>query len=193
MSGSPYLGYPVEDWKEITEGLVKEHPLRGDKLRTLVTAGWNEVFESRIGSKGLRIGIDISLKGQAMGALLHELIPREFVDAYPKLWRPEDVATDKDLVFIPDDKFSIELKTSSDPNQIRGNKSYVEPPVPGKKLKDGYYLVANYEKLKKGKIPNLMQIRFGWLDHSDWQTGESRKGQGATVKALAKEHKLIEI
>ena len=193
MSNSPYDGHRVEDWKAITEDLVKAHPLFADEIRTLVTDGWNEVFESRIGSKGLRIGIDITLKGQALGALLHELIPREFADAHPTLWRPEETATDKDLVFIPDDNFSIELKTSSDPNQIRGNKSYVEPPVPGKKLKDGYYLVVNYEKLKKGKIPNLIQIRFGWLDHCDWQTGESKRGQGATVKALAKEHKLIEI
>ena len=125
MSNSPYDGHPVEDWKAITEDLVKAHPLFADEIRTLVTDGWNEVFESRIGSKGLRIGIDITLKGQALGALLHELIPREFADAHPKLWRPEETATDKDLVFIPDDKFSIELKTSSDPNQIRGNKSYV--------------------------------------------------------------------
>jgi hypothetical protein len=193
MSGSPYLGYPVEDWKEITEGLVKEHPLRGDELRTLVTAGWNDVFVSTFGRRGLKIGVDIFLKGQAMGSLLHELIPREFAEAHPSLWRPEITATDKDIVCIPDDKFSIELKTSSDPNQIRGNKSFVEDETPGKKLKDGYYLVVNYEKLKRGKIPALIKIRFGWLDHGDWQTGESKKGQGATVKALAKEHKLIEI
>ena len=159
----------------------------------MVTAAWNDIFESKIGSRELKIGVDIFPSGQLMGSWLHELVPREFAEAYPALWRPEETATDKDLVFIPDDNFSIELKTSSDPNQIRGNKSYVEPPVPGKKLKDGYYLVVNYEKLKKGKIPNLIQIRFGWLDHCDWQTGESKRGQGATVKAIAKEHKLIDL
>ena len=193
ISTSPYDGHPEADWKAITESLVKAHPLFGDEIRTLVTAGWDDVFESKIGSKGLRIGVDIFLKGQAMGSLLHELIPREFADAHPTLWRPESAVTDKDLVFIPDDKFSIELKTSSHPSEIRGNKSYVEDATPGKKLKDGYYLVVNYAEAKHGKQLEIKKIRFGWLDHSDWQTGKSRKGQGATVKAIAKKHKLIDL
>jgi hypothetical protein len=193
MSGSPYLGYPVEDWKEITEGLVKAHPLGGDELRTLVTAGWNDVFASTIGEDGLKIGVDIFLKGQALGSFLHELIPRKFAKAYPSLWRPEVAVTDKDLVCIPDDKFSIELKTTSHPSNIPGNKSFAQSETPGKKLKDGYYLVVNYEKLEPGKVPGIKKIRFGWLDLSDWQGQSEDNGQGANVKAIAKKHKLIEI
>lgn len=193
MSTSPYDVHPVADWKAITEDLVKGNPLFGDEIRTLVTSAWEDVFKSQIGSKGLKIGVDIFPSGQVMGSLLHELIPREFADAHPILWRPEDASTDKDLVFIPDDKFSIELKTSSDPNQIRGNKSYAQTATAAKKLKDGYYLAVNYEKFEPGKLPNIKKIRFGWLDQSDWQTGSSTTGQGATVNAIAKKHKLIDL
>ena len=193
ISKSPYDGHPVEDWKAITEELVNAHPLFGDEIRTLVTDGWNEVFESRIGSKGLRIGVDIFPSGQVMGSFLHELIPREFSDAHPTLWRPEADTADKDLVFIPDNKFSIELKTSSHPSEIRGNKSFAQDVTDGKKLKDGYYIVVNYAEIKHGNQLELKKIRFGWLDQGDWQTGKSQTGQGATVKAIAKKHKLIDL
>ena len=193
MSNSPYDGHPVEDWKAITEELVKAHPLRGDEIRTMVTSAWDDIFKSQIGSKGLKIGVDIFPSGQVMGALLHELIPREFADTHPTLWHPEIAATDKDIVSITDDKFSIELKTSSDPSQIPGNKSYAQTTTDGKKLKDGYYLVVNYEKFEPGKLPSIKKIRFGWLDHGDWQTGTSTTGQSATVKAIAKKHKLIDL
>ena len=116
MSNSPYDGHPVEDWKAITEELVNAHPLFGDEIRTMVTAAWNDIFESKIGSRELKIGVDIFPSGQLMGSWLHELVPREFAETYPTLWRPEETATDKDLVFIPEDKFSIELKTSSHPS-----------------------------------------------------------------------------
>ena len=183
----------MEDWKAITEDLVKAHPLFGGEIRTLVTDGWNEVFESKIGSKGLRIGVDIFPSGQVMGSLLHELVPREFADAHPTLWRPEVAVSDKDLVFIPDDKFSIELKTSSHPSEIRGNKSFAQDVTDGKKLKDGYYIVVNYGEIKYGTQLEIKKIRFGWLDHGDWQTGKSTTGQSATVKAIAKKHKLIDL
>ena len=193
MSTSPYEGHPEADWKAITEDLVKAHPLFGDEIRTMVTTAWDDIFKSQIGSKGLKIGVDIFPSGQVMGSLLHELIPREFADAHPTLWRPEDAPSDKDLVFIPDDKFSIELKTSSDPSQIRGNKSFAQTATTAKKLKDGYYLAVNYEKFVPGKLPEIKKIRFGWLDQGDWQTGTSTTGQGATVKAKSKKHKLIDL
>lgn len=193
MSNSPYDGHPVEDWKAITEDLVKAHPLRGNEIRTIVTTAWDDIFKSQIGSKGLKIGVDIFPSGQVMGALLHELIPREFANMHPTLWRPEIAATDKDIVSITDDKFSIELKTSSDPSQIPGNKSYAQTTTDGKKLKDGYYLVVNYEKFEPGKMPSIKKIRFGWLDHGDWQTAPSTTGQSATVKVIAKKHKLIDL
>jgi hypothetical protein len=193
MNKSPYDGHPVEDWKAITEDLVKAHPMFGDEIRTMVTAAWNDIFESKIGSRELKIGVDIFPSGQLMGSWLHELVPREFAEAYPTLWRPEKAVTDKDLVFIPDDKFSIEIKTSSSPSDIPGNKSFAQTATTAKKLKDGYYIVVNYEKFEPGKMPGLKKIRFGWLDHSDWQGQSGEGGQGGNVKAIAKKHKLIDL
>jgi hypothetical protein len=138
----------------------------------MVTAAWNDIFESQIGSKGLKIGVDIFPSGQVMGALLHELIPREFADAHPTLWRPEIAATDKDIVFIPDDKFSIELKTSSDPSQILETRVMPRTTTDGKKLKDGYYLVVNYEKFEPGKTAQHKEDSI-WLARS-WRLADRK-------------------
>lgn len=86
-----------------------------------------------------------------MGFFLHELMPLELAARYPDLWRNEKSAGDKDIFYIPDDVFSIELKTSSDPWHIYGNRSYAQGNTKGKKAKSGYYLDANFKKFSKKK------------------------------------------
>lgn len=113
-----------------------------------------------------------------MGALLHELIPLEVAARYPTEWRGEISADDKDIVYIPDDGFSIELKTSSHRDQIFGNRSYAQEAQNDKKSKSGYYLAVNFEKFsRKGPEPQVLLIRFGWLDHTDWIGQRAATGQ----------------
>ena len=101
---------------------------------------------------------------------------------YPKEWRGEKTAGDKDLVYIPNDEYSIELKTSSNPTRIFGNRSYAQKPSEGKKGKDGFYIAVNFEKFQKSKPrPEILVIRFGWLDHTDWRGQKAASGQQASL------------
>lgn len=113
---------------------------------------------------------------------MHELIPAEIVASYPTVWQREQEKNDKDIVYLPNDLFSIELKTSSNSSQIFGNRSYAQAPSQQKKSKDGYYLTINFEQIKeKAKQPNILMIQFGWLDHTDWIGQASATGQQARL------------
>ena len=183
MTSSPYLKKDKSEWKAITEKIIKKHPLDQDKLVEMVLSAWSDIFETSIGRHNLKIGKHIFPKPQVIGALLHELIPAELAASSPKKWRGEITADDKDIVYIPDDFYSIELKTSSNVNHyIFGNRSYAQKPTVGKKGKDGFYIAVNFEKFSKtNSKPSIVVIRFGWLDHTDWIGQEAATGQQARL------------
>ncbi|MFN6003510.1 MAG: ScaI family restriction endonuclease [Dolichospermum sp.] len=147
---SPYLGIPVEKWADKTKELIEEHPLDANEIYEIVISVWEEIFQSSITSRGYKIGRDIFPSPQIIGSLLHELIPLELSGKYPQLWRREKDTTEKDLVYIPNDNFSIEIKTSSSPRNIFGNRSYAQKSTTGKtkKSKSGYSRVINFEKIE---------------------------------------------
>lgn len=182
-AASPYSGVPSTKWVEVTEKLIAEHPLSEDEIVEIVLETWRSIFNSVIGMHGFRIGKQIFPKPQIMGALLHELIPLEVAARYPKHWRGEKSAADKDIVYIPDDKFSIELKTSSHREHIFGNRSYAQETVVDKKGKSGYYLAVNFEKFSERREPEIVLIRFGWLDHTDWVGQKAATGQQSRLGA----------
>jgi len=182
MTNSPYFKKDKSDWKAITEKIVTEHPLDEGELVDMVLSAWSDIFETSIGRHNLKIGEHIFPKPQVIGALLHELIPAELAASSPKEWRGEATADDKDIVYIPDDFYSIELKTSSNANHIFGNRSYAQKPTAGKKGKDGFYIAVNFEKFSKtNSKPNIVVIRFGWLDHTDWIGQKAATGQQARL------------
>ena len=110
---SPYAGLATEDWAEKTRELIKMHPLKPKEIYEVVIQVWREIFESNFTSKNYKIGVDLFPRRQIMGYFLHELIPLELARRYPGIWRREETATEKDLVYLLDDCFSIEIKTSS--------------------------------------------------------------------------------
>lgn len=191
MADSPYQGLAENDWLAKTKELVKAHPLSSEAIVKTVLQSWNDIFETSIGKKNFKIGKDITPKPQIMGFFLHELIPLEFAAQYPGKWRGEKTGADKDIVYIPDDKFSIELKTSSAKGKIFGNRSYAQEGTAGKKSKSGYYLTVNFGKFAGGLRPEITLIRFGWLDHSDWVGQAAETGQQAHLKASADSYKLL--
>jgi hypothetical protein len=175
---SPFDNASPDTWSAITATLVQQHPLKPDEIVDIVLEAWRSIFTSAIGVHGFKIGKDIFPKPQIMGALLHELIPLEVAARYPATWRGEKAADDKDIVYVPNDYFSIELKTSSHRDQIFGNRSYAQETQNDKKSKSGYYLTVNFEKfLQQGKDPQILLIRFGWLDHTDWIGQRAATGQ----------------
>ena len=132
---SPYFNKPKDKWPEITESLIAKHPLDENEIVEFVLTAWENIFFSTFGKHKLRIGVHIFPKPQIMGALLHELIPAEISANYPKEWRGEISADEKDIVYIPNDFYSIELKTSSNPSKIFGNRSFAQKSSKEKKAK----------------------------------------------------------
>ncbi|NOU00739.1 MAG: ScaI family restriction endonuclease [Gallionella sp.] len=175
---SPYQDVAPDQWVTVTDKLISLHPLKPKEIVDVVLEAWSSIFTSAIGAHGFKIGKDIFPKPQIMGALLHELIPLEIAARYPKKWRGEKAAEDKDVVCVMDENFSIELKTSSHRNQIFGNRSYAQDAHKNKKSKSGYYLAVNFEKFTpESCAPQISLIRFGWLDHADWIGQRAATGQ----------------
>lgn len=188
---SPYQDVPVANWQTVTEQLVQAHPLRSNEIVEVTLQAWDSIFTSSIG--GFHIGKEIFPRPQMMGFFLQELIALEFIRRYPNIWRGEKNATDKDIVYIPNTSFSIEIKTSSDPNHIYGNRSYAQYiEGEGKKEKTGYYLAVNFQKFTSTvTYPHILKIRFGWLDYSDWLGQKAATGQQARLAPQVETNKLL--
>lgn len=131
----PYSGLSVEDWETKTKELIKLHPLAPNEIYEVVIQEWDEIFNSSISSRAYKIGIDLFPSPQILGFLLHELIPLELARRYPKIWRRDQNSTEKDLVYILDNNFSIEIKTSSSIRNTYGNRSYAQTSATGRKSK----------------------------------------------------------
>jgi hypothetical protein len=147
-----------------------------------------------MGTRAFHIGKEIFPKPQIMGFFLHELIPLELAARYPKKWRGERSAGDKDIVYIPNDRLSIEVKTSSNPSHIFGNRSYAQGTTKNKKAKSGYYLAVNFQKFSTNlKRPNILLVRFGWLDSTDWIGQKAATGQQSRLPTEVESFKLLKI
>lgn len=189
---SPYHGLPPAAWQAKTRELIAQHPLDTTELYKIVVQTWADIFNSEIGSKPFRIGTDIFPRPQIMGFFLHELIPLELQFRYPALWRREETPQEKDVVYIPDPTYSIEIKTSSSAKHIYGNRSYAQPSSRSKKSKSGYYLAVNFQKFsKKTPQPEIVLVRFGWLDHEDWLGQAAATGQQARLSQEVETGKLL--
>lgn len=192
---SPYQGVAEPDWLGVTRALIAEHPLDPDEIVEVVLLCWEDIFESAVGRRGLRIGTDIFPTPQIMATLLHELIPAEFQHRYPDLWRRDASGDDKDLVYVPDSRFSSEIKCSSSPSSIYGNRSYAQQHSENKKSRAGYFLGVNFQKFSDDlrERPTIKRVSFGWLDWTDWVPQASPTGQQAYLTPAAKRYKMLEL
>jgi hypothetical protein len=195
---SPYFEVPEDDWVSTTRGLIEEYPLGVRDLVDTVLESWIQIFHSDIG--GFKIGADILPTPQIMGSFLHELIPLNFARQHPEVWRRDASSREKDLVCLTDDKFSTEIKTSSHPRQIFGNRSFAQETLQGgKKSKSGYYLAVNFSKFVVNEDaivleqPEIQLVRFGWLDHLDWAGQQAATGQQASLSATVENSQLLTI
>jgi hypothetical protein len=204
-STSPYDGLQPAEWLAKTRELIAAYPLSPEALVTATLAAWESIFASSIG--GFYIGRNIFPKPQVMGFFLHELIPLKLSEMFPGIWREDRRADEKDLVYIPDPAFSAEIKTSSDSSHIYGNRSYAQEGNSSKKAKSGYYIAINFEPfvleeqsgldgqpvLREVVQPKVAKIRFGWLDHRDWQGQKAATGQQARLSSDVESYKLLQI
>ncbi|MDR0522497.1 MAG: ScaI family restriction endonuclease [Planctomycetaceae bacterium] len=181
---SSYDNTSVNEWRRITEQLVAQHPLT-PCIIDFCLKSWESILNGKINTYlNLKIR-EMSISPQATGALLHDVIP-EYIAKNISGFR-KGVGAEKDIVCISNDRFSIELKTSSQ-KSIYGNRSYTKSEFG--KSKNGYYLAINFEKISSLN-PRILRIQFGWLDHTDWKGQKSETGQQASLKKEAKANKLI--
>jgi hypothetical protein len=181
---------PISGLRRLRNSSIASRYMR--ELVDVVQLSWEAIFLPTIGPRGFRIGTEIFPKPQIIGFLLHELIPLELQTRYPNMWRPEMVARDKDIVCIPNEFYSVEIKTSSHPSQIFGNRSFAQEAIGNKKSKSGFYLAINFDKVVSARpTPCLRRVRFGWLDHSDWVGQTAATGQQARLSPEVERGKLL--
>lgn len=168
----------------------------GPTLVEAVLESWEDIFRSQIGFA--KIGRDIFPTPQIMGFLLHELVPARIGHLYPE-WRKDESSTEKDLVNLNNPLLSIEIKTSSNPTKVFGNRSYgVETSGSSgriaKKAKSGYYCTVNFEKWQSKDAaaprPEVKLIRYGWIDSTDWRSQGAESGQQSNLPTRVYNHQL---
>lgn len=177
--GSPYFDVPMEKRRHVTRDLLDLQPMSGPELIDAVISSWGDIFRSQIGVA--RIGVDIQPAPQIMGYLLHELIPLT-ISKTNSDWRRDGSTNEKDLVYIPNEEYSIEIKTSSDKGKIWGNRSFGQDTDDvSKKAKSGYYCAVNFQKWRDSPSPKIQSIRYGWLDSTDWIGQAAASGQKSSI------------
>lgn len=204
---SPYQNKKADEWLKITQELIDKHPLTKEDIVNAVITSWKQIFESKIGP--LSIGVDIFPTPQIMSNIIHELIPYNLSQALGSNYKVGTAKTEKDIVYVCNNQYSIEVKASSSKDDIYANRSYAQPALClDVKDKNGYYISVNFEKFEiineeyrkveldnQGNIlyPKITQIKFGYLEHTDWKPQKSAKGQQASLTKEAKKYKLVRL
>ena len=192
-NNSPYEGRDQSEWLDVTKELVAKFPLSSNEIVKLVMGAWEDIYSSSLGGVDIKIGKDIFLPAQAIGVLLEKLIAVR-LHGVDSRWRGGEAKTEKDIVFLENDDFSFEIKTSSSKSGLYGNRSTGHKSKNRSKHRSGYYLVINY-KLPKEDDPlhHIGKIRFGWIDDDDWVGQAKATGQQASIGAALARLKLITI
>ncbi len=191
---SPY-GDDVEKWAAITKRLLTKHqPLTSTELVDMVLKAWDLICKKTVIGGEIKLGVDLFPAPQVLGALLHEVIPYLLERAHPGKWRRDQTKDEKDLVYIPDQTFSTEIKTSSSASGIASNRSVSQAPTtrPAAKNKSGYFVTINYRPMHVSRIVGpITLIRMGWFDHRDWVGQVSPAGQASHLSTVVRAHKLM--
>jgi ScaI restriction endonuclease len=188
---TPYLNESVSGWSKITAQLLEQHPLKMDTIRDVALASWAILWQTRIGEGETSIRLDeIDVPATVVGYFFEKLFARELERRYPSEWHGSRTKSEKDLVYLPDPSFSIEMKASGQlGTKIFGNRSYnqqtTESSQVSKVEKSGYYITINFY----GQILTL--IRYGWIDQDDWKAQSAETGQAATLPEEVYLHKLM--
>lgn len=192
MTKSPYSGRPESSWFGITQRLVNSHPLKLGTLLEAAVSVWATLWQTTVGSGQTSVRLsELKVPATIVGYFFEVLLTRELERRNPTLWRGSQSKDEKDLVYLPDQSFSIEIKTSGQAGfKIYGNRSYgqkSENELLVKKEKSGFYITANFFN------KTLTLLRFGWIDAEDWDPQEAPTGQMAGLKQAVYDYKLLPI
>lgn len=122
----PYEGVEESKWKDITERLINEFPIKMETIRDIVLDSWNEIFTISNATRDFAIGETIFPKPQILGFFLEEIVTQKIYKLDSETWLPDPTGYSKDLVNTKEPKYSMEIKTSSSSKNIYGNRSYAQ-------------------------------------------------------------------
>ena len=192
---SPYSGIPGDKWADKTKELIEEHPLKPNVIREVALKSWQLLWQTKIGEEDTYLSLaEIDPPAIMVGYFFEKLFAKELQKRYPEEWRGTQCKDEKDIVYLKDTRYSIEIKTSGQlGTKIFGNRSYGQKAKDenneelAKKEKSGYYITANFYQ------QSLTLLRFGWIDHEDWNAQKSATGQASGLDQKVYEHKLFTI
>lgn len=189
---SPYEGKPVEKWLTTTKRLLKRHPLKTDLILPTAQHAWSSVWSTTVGTGKAAVKLtELDVPSSVVGYFFEVIFAKELEKRFPGIWRGCQQGEEKDLVYVPDRRWSVEIKTSGQlGTKVFGNRSYgqkTENQQLVKKEKSGFYITVNFFR------HTLTLIRFGWIDATDWKAQASATGQMAGLPDEVYQHKLIPI
>jgi len=192
MTTSPYSGRPESAWLGITGKLVEKHPLKRGVLLQAAISTWGTLWQTTVGSGRTSVGLaELKVPATIIGYFFEILLAMELERRQPMVWRGSQSKDEKDLVYLPDPAFSVEIKTSGQRGfKVYGNRSYGQRTardVPAKKEKSGYYITVNFFG------QTLTLLRFGWIDADDWDPQEAPTGQMAGLGKAVYDYELLAI
>ena len=85
-----------------------------------------------------------------------------------------------DILSTDDHIFNFEIKTTTSPREIYGNRV-----VSQAKSSGSFLLAVNYNKITL----DVTRVRFGWVDPTCW-AGQAGNGQQARLTAVARDTRL---
>jgi hypothetical protein len=149
MTSSPYAGKPEKSWLAITHDLAAKHPLKLAELREVAIVAWGTLWQTTVGSGNTSVRLsELRVPATIVGYFFEILLARELEVRHPQLWRGSQSKAEKDLVYVPDPSFSVEIKASGQAGfEVYGNRSYgqrSENELLVKKEKSGYYITVNF-------------------------------------------------
>lgn len=184
---SPYDGVPEEQWVNVTEKLLNQHPLSRETVLDTALLAWKRLWSTKVGDGGAGFALsELDVPATVVGYFFEKLFAKELSRLFPDVWEGGK-GVQKDLHCKVDDLMSVEIKTSGQPGtKIFGNRSYGQKVESEnqKKDKSGYYITVNFCR------QTLTLIRFGWIDADDWQAQKSPTGQMAGLKEAVYKYKL---
>lgn len=189
MARSPYANEPLSDWLQITHDLIAQYPISPQEILDVAILSWDRLWTSQIGGE---ISLDeVDLPATVVGYFFQKLFTHELKSRYPRIWKGEELKSDKDLVNIQDPYFSTEMKSSGQLGYcLFGNRSYNQTSdasgMSGKD-KSGFYITMNFYR------KTITLLRIGWIDQDDWVPQGAETGQAAILKQEVYQYKLLQI
>ena len=123
---SPYSNKPVAARLKITKGLLVRHPLTTDVILEVATQAWGCLWNTRVGVGKTAVELNqLDVPATVVGYFFEVLFTNEMERRFPGKWRGCKKGDEKDLVYIPDPRLSVEIKTSGQLGlKVFGNRSY---------------------------------------------------------------------